>query len=216
MLVGVFVWANNPKKNTMPVIITACVSKKVGQANYGSAGFSLTVQSEVSNLDQVQVESHRLYELLNHSVNRELFEASNGETQKAVPLETIHEEQPHQQLQNGHHNGHANGHLNGYANGLANNHSQRIEQRRHPAAAIQREWKASDKQREFLCRIIKDNHLESSEVEELAFEMFGTGDLPALNKLQASGLIDELISRYGKKQRPETTSATRFNARRDR
>jgi hypothetical protein len=37
----------------MPVIITACVSKKVGQANYGSAGFSLTVQSEVTDLDQV-------------------------------------------------------------------------------------------------------------------------------------------------------------------
>jgi len=56
----------------MPVIITASVSKKVGQANYGSAGYSLTVQSEVSKLDQVQEESHRLYELLNDSVNREL------------------------------------------------------------------------------------------------------------------------------------------------
>jgi hypothetical protein len=62
----------------MPVIITACVSKKVGQANYGSAGFSLTVQSEVTNLDQVQEESHRLYNLLNDSVNAEL----NGETKE--------------------------------------------------------------------------------------------------------------------------------------
>ena len=57
----------------MPVIITAYVSKKVGQSNYGSAGFSLTVQSEVTNLDQVQAESHKLYELLNQSVNRELL-----------------------------------------------------------------------------------------------------------------------------------------------
>jgi hypothetical protein len=56
----------------MPVIITASVSKKVGQANYGSAGYSLTVQSEVTHLDQVQEESHRLYELLNDSVNKEL------------------------------------------------------------------------------------------------------------------------------------------------
>jgi hypothetical protein len=56
----------------MPVIITACVSKKVGQANYGSAGFSLTVQSEVTNLDQVREESHRLYSLLSSSVNSEL------------------------------------------------------------------------------------------------------------------------------------------------
>jgi hypothetical protein len=50
----------------MPVIITACVSKKVGQANYGSAGFSLTVQSEVTNLDQVQEESQLLYKLNNN------------------------------------------------------------------------------------------------------------------------------------------------------
>jgi hypothetical protein len=62
----------------MPVIITACVSKKVGQANYGSAGFSLTVQSEVTNLDKVQEESHRLYNLLNDSVNAEL----NGDTKQ--------------------------------------------------------------------------------------------------------------------------------------
>jgi hypothetical protein len=68
---GLFrVWEQPPKH--MPVIITACVSKKVGQANYGSAGYSLTVQSEVSNLDQVQEESHKLYQLLNESVNQEL------------------------------------------------------------------------------------------------------------------------------------------------
>jgi hypothetical protein len=62
----------------MPVIITACVSKKVGQANYGSAGYSLTVQCEVSNLDQVKEESHRLYNLLNESINSEL----SGENQE--------------------------------------------------------------------------------------------------------------------------------------
>jgi hypothetical protein len=56
----------------MPVIITASVSKKVGQANYGSAGYSLTVQSEVTNLDQVQEASSMLYQLLNDSVNKEL------------------------------------------------------------------------------------------------------------------------------------------------
>ena len=56
----------------MPVIITACVSKKVGQANYGSAGFSLTVQSEVTNLDQVREESSKLYALLSRTVHEEL------------------------------------------------------------------------------------------------------------------------------------------------
>ena len=53
----------------MALTITATVSKKVGKPNYGSEGFTLTVQSEVTNLDQVKEESHRLYLLLSDSVN---------------------------------------------------------------------------------------------------------------------------------------------------
>ena len=56
----------------MALTITATVSKKVGKPNYGSEGFTLTVQSEVTNLDQVKEESHRLYLLLSDSVSQEL------------------------------------------------------------------------------------------------------------------------------------------------
>jgi hypothetical protein len=148
----------------MPVIITACVSKKVGQANYGSAGYSLTVQSEVSNLDQVQEESHRLYDLLNDSVNAEL--GAEPKEEKRAEWPTI--------------------------------------VRNTPAS---KEWKASDKQRDLILKLIADNNLDRSDVESLAYEMFGTSNLPELNRLQASGLIDELLSRYGKK-RP---AGQRFN-----
>jgi hypothetical protein len=50
-------------------------------------------------------------------------------------------------------------------------------------------------------------------VEELALEMFDTGDLPSLNKIQASGLIDELLTRYGKKNRRDTSPAPAWKAR---
>jgi hypothetical protein len=50
-------------------------------------------------------------------------------------------------------------------------------------------------------------------VEELALEMFETGDLPSLNKIQASGLIDELLTRYGKKNRRETAPTPAWKAR---
>jgi len=66
------------KENNMALTITATVSKKVGKPNYGSEGFTLTVQSEVSNMDQVQEESHRLYLLLNESVNQELSGSTTG------------------------------------------------------------------------------------------------------------------------------------------
>ncbi len=149
----------------MPVIITACVSKKVGQANYGSAGYSLTVQSEVTNLDQVQAESHRLYSLLSSSVNSELGVEDQQEKRAEWPV---------------------------------------IQ--RNTATA----WKASDKQRDLILKVIAENGVDRSDVENLAFEMFGTSTLPELNRLQASGLIDELLSRYGKKK---GASGTRFNGR---
>ena len=191
----------------MPVIITACVSKKVGQANYGSAGFSLTVQSEVSNLDQVQVESHRLYELLNHSVNRELFEASNAGAQPLLASESIHEEPYHD-----HHNGRFNGQVNGHANGHKNHHTPSIEHRRQPGL-LQRTWKASDKQRDLVLKLVENTGISISVVEQLSEEMFGFGDLPDLNKIQMSGLIDELLSRYGKRQKREAAPTGRFNGR---
>ena len=53
-------------------------------------------------------------------------------------------------------------------------------------------WKCSDKQRLFLEKIVRENDLDKREVEGLSREMFGTG-VRQLNRLQASGLIDELL-----------------------
>ena len=152
----------------MPVIITACVSKKVGQANYGSAGYSLTVQSEVSNLDQVREESRRLYNLLNDSVNSEL--SGENQQEKRAEWPTIVRNTP-------------------------------------------QEYKCSDKQRDLILKIINENEVDRADVESLSLEMFGNSDLKSLNKLQASGIIDELLQRYGKKSTRGTTPSGRFNGR---
>jgi hypothetical protein len=164
----------------MPVIITACVSKKVGQSNYGSAGFSLTVQSEVTHLDQVQAESHRLYSLLNHSVNRELLEDS-----------TIHPEQLSEQPQ--------------------------PATPSRGSVSAPKPWKASDKQRELILKIIGEHHLDPTEVEHIAHDMFGLSGLHELNRIQCSGLIDELLSRTSNRQRRAATPpSARFNGRSSR
>jgi len=152
----------------MPVIITACVSKKVGQANYGSAGYSLTVQSEVSNLDQVREESRRLYNLLNDSVKSEL--SGENQEEKRAEWPTIVRNTP-------------------------------------------QKYKCSDKQRDLILKIINENEVDRADVESLSLEMFGNSDLKSLNKLQASGIIDELLQRYGKKSTRGTTPSGRFSGR---
>ena len=157
-------------KNNMALTITATVSKKVGKPNYGSEGFTLTVQSEVTNMDQVKEESHRLYLLLSDSVNQELEGSTTDTAPKNAEWPTI-----------------------------VRNTAQ--------------EYKCSEKQRDLILKIISENEVDRGDVESLSLEMFGNSDLKSLNKLQASGLIDEMLNRWGKKSTRGTTPSGRFNGR---
>jgi hypothetical protein len=80
---------------------------------------------------------------------------------------------------------HANG--NGNGNGHHSNGH---------ASAQSEEWKCSAKQQELILKIVTDNNLPKEEVEQLAMERFQRG-VRLLNKLEASGLIEELLEKYG-------------------
>src|SRR5206468_13097391 len=62
------------------------------------------------------------------------------------------------------------------------------------------EWKCSQKQRDLIEKIIAENKLDQTEIEQLVTGMFGLR-LQQLNKLQASGFIDELLDRHGNGKR---------------
>ncbi len=72
--------------------------------------------------------------------------------------------------------------------------------RRPPASAA---WKCTDKQRGLIENIVAEHQLEKNVVENLAIERFGKG-VRQLNKVEASGLIDELLETHGGQQRPAT------------
>ncbi len=57
-------------------------------------------------------------------------------------------------------------------------------------------WKCSDKQRDLILKLVDEHRLDKQEVEELALERFGKG-VRTLGKLEASGLIDELLEAHG-------------------
>lgn len=61
------------------------------------------------------------------------------------------------------------------------------------------QWKCSDKQRDLIIKIVDEHHLDKNDIEKLAQERFSKG-VKALNKLEASGLIDELLEKHGGKQ----------------
>jgi hypothetical protein len=88
-------------------------------------------------------------------------------------------------------NGNGNG--NGHGNGHGNNDR----------------WNCSDKQRELILKVTDEHRLDKIAVDQLALDRFGKG-VRQLNKLEASGLIDELLEQTGQKS---SNHQRRFNDR---
>lgn len=92
-------------------------------------------------------------------------------------------------------NGNANGNGNGNVTPRSNGNSDH--------------WGCSDKQRDLILTITTEHRLDKNAVEQLAQDRFGK-NVKALNKLEASGLIDELLEQTGQKS---SNQQRRFNGR---
>ena len=84
---------------------------------------------------------------------------------------------------------------------------------KNDASNDSRPWKCSDKQKALIMKIVDENKLDRVEVEQLAVTRFGVG-LAQLNKLQASGLIDELLGKTGRSSAKKTGTFRPFEQRR--
>ena len=84
---------------------------------------------------------------------------------------------------------------------------------KNDASNDSRPWKCSDKQKALILKIDGENKLDRVEVEQLAVTRFGVG-LAQLNKLQASGLIDELLGKTGRSSAKKTGTFRPFEQRR--
>jgi hypothetical protein len=165
---------NQKEKTTMALKLIANYSKRLGLPGYSSHQFSVCVETEISNIDDVAGESSRLYDTLQKSVDEEIqrtgfvpdqgygiTEQSTVNAARSLPAAT-----------NGS-NGHAS---NGHSNGAG--------------------WHCSDKQRDLILNLVGQHGLEKQDIENLSHEMFGAA-VKGLNKLQASGLIDRILEEHG-------------------
>jgi hypothetical protein len=82
---------------------------------------------------------------------------------------------------------------NGHLNGNNGRHNQPKEE----------PWKCSPKQKDLILKVIEENKLDKMSVEKLAQDRFSKG-VKALNKLEASGLIEELLEKYPSNNRKNT------------
>ena len=145
-------------------------SKKVGLPGYSSHQFSLTLKTEITDINQVAAESDRLYKLLQQGVDTSIKEIGYLPEPK-----------------------------NGNGNGNGHSHPRTSQ----PQAE---RWQCSPKQQELIVKIVEENQLDKGEVEKLAQDRFGKG-VKQLNKLEASGLIEELFEKYPGKHRRQTAPA---------
>src|SRR5438874_12585539 len=137
----------------MAIKLNAAYSKKACLPGYSSHQFSVSIETELQNLDNVRQESARLYESLQEVVDQQIQKTG------FVPPDGYG--------------------MDGEKTGT---------------------WNCSKKQRDLIEKIIAENKLDQTEIEQLATGMFGLR-LQQLNKLQASGFIDELLDRHGNGKR---------------
>jgi hypothetical protein len=137
----------------MAIKLNAAYSKKAGLPGYSSHQFSVSIETELQNLDNVRQESARLYESLQSVVDQQIQKTG------FVPPDGYG--------------------MDGDKTGT---------------------WNCSKKQRDLIEKIIAENKLDQTEIEQLVTGMFGLR-LQQLNKLQASGFIDELLDRHGNGKR---------------
>ena len=174
----------------MAIKLISNYAKRLGLPGYSSHQFSVSVETELHDLERVPGEMARLYQLLQQAVDREIQQTGfvpgddyglhNSPASRLVSLSA----------QEIHYPSNGNGNGNGHGNGLANGNG-------HPQANTR--WACSDKQKELILKLVTEHGLDREVVEEISLNRFGVG-VKLLNKLQASGLIAELLELVNQSQ----------------
>jgi len=171
----------------MAVILQMTYSKKLGLPNFSSHNCSVSLQVEIADTTQVSAEVKRLYALTQDSVDREIQQVGYLPDATTYGMNTNGNAVP------------SNGKANGYPVNGKNGHSAT------DSSTI------TDKQLDLIHKVVRENNVDKSDIEQMAIQMFGAG-VRSLNRMQASNLIDELFNQYGKRT-PVTNGSTRSRYR---
>ena len=154
----------------MAVILAMTYQKKLGLPNFSSHSCSVSVTVEIPDVSVVAQESSKLYALLQTAVDAEIQQVGYMPDASTYGMRNDFGSNG----TNGHqHNG--NGHS--FPNGDA--------------------WCCTEGQKGLILRIVNESKLNKDDVERMAQDLFARG-VKALDKMQASQLIEELLEKTGK------------------
>jgi hypothetical protein len=159
----------------MAVKLIANYAKKLGLPGYSSHQFSISVETELVNVDDIGGTSERLYRQLQEAVDTQMVNYG------FVPPDGYGMAPENNDNGNG-----AIGHSrNGNGNG------------QHPSTNGVL-WNCTEGQKGLIKRVVHEHQLDKDEVEAMAQQLFGCG-VTAMDKMQASQLIEDLLEKVGKK-----------------
>jgi hypothetical protein len=161
--------------------------KTLGLPGYSSHSFSASVEVELSAADDIPAEIHRLYQTLQQNVDQQIqdpgyvpegtygMDVAKSPPQKPVAAPAVRSAQPSRTNQPAR-----------QSPAAAKSYGARTA----PASQV---WNCSEKQRQLIDKLIRESDITKKAVDAVAQDRFGKV-VPALNKLEASGLIDMMIN----------------------
>jgi hypothetical protein len=164
----------------MAVKLIANYAKRLGLPGYSSHQFSVSVETELTSVEDVAGESARLYGMLQQAVDEQIqqtgFVPPDGYGLGNIPTT------------NNANVGYGRAGQPYGANGIHRNGNGDLDV-----------WRCTDGQKGLIKRLVNENDLDKDKVEALAQQLFGAG-VKQLDRLQASQLIEELLEQNGKKR----------------
>lgn len=165
----------------MAIKLIANYSKRLGLPGYSSHQFEVSIETEISNTSELPQETERLYGSLQATVDAQIQQVGfvpdehygTQATQKPVPVDSCSQTTSISSV------------------------------RQTPPASVPESfaetdptWKCSEKQQSLIMELAGKAGLDGSALNELASRRFNKV-VAMLNRMEASGLIDELMSRSG-------------------
>lgn len=188
---------NNERTTIMAIKLIANYSKRLGLPGYSSHQFEVSIETEITHTSELASETERLYGSLQAAVDAQIQQVGFvpdehyglQPTQKPVP------------------------------GAFSPQTTSASSVRQAPPASVPESsiatvpaWKCSEKQQSLILELAGKAGLADSALNELASRRFNKS-VAILNRMEASGLIDELMNRSGSSSKRSTSGRNNYTCR---
>ena len=181
----------------MAIKLIANYSKRLGLPGYSSHQFEVSIETEISNTSELSLETERLYGSLQAAVDAQIQQVGfvpdeyygTQATQKPVPGDSCSQTTS--------------------ASSVRQTHPASVPE---SSIATVPAWKCSEKQQSLILELAGKAELDDSALNELASRRFNKS-VAMLNRMEASGLIDELMNRSGATSKRSASGRNNYTRR---